>query len=380
MRTAFGLFGTLLLLPMMFVLSASPVRGQDKDKDKDKKDDNRQTEEVALTTCDGLRLAGTWYPASKGRQADCVIMVHNYGKEFDSRKGAFPSLAKDLQDAGFSVLTFDLRGHGRSTRAATVFDPKLFTDLNLFPWNRNVSGIPTPQKALTMKSINVSQFNTNYFPYMINDIVAARRFLDERNDAGQCNAGAVHVIADRESGSLAMAWLHGEYLRNGINALQLGGVNPKHVAGTDIMSATFLSYRPTQKAGQITKHLEKEKPLFENIGFVRESVREKVSMAFVYGDGDEKAKAASRAVFTGFGIPAGAKEDKDRGKYLVEVEKGSTLAGIDLLDQTRVPGVDKKIIEFIKATTKKNITGNAWKQRNPGTYDPQSFPFASYMK
>ena len=85
-------------------------------------------------------------------------------------------------------------------------------------------------------------------------------------------------------------------------------------------------------------------------------------------------------MFTGFTIPTGAKEDKDRGKYLVEVEKGSTLAGIDLLDQTKVQGVDKKVVEFIKATTKKNITGNAWKQRNPGTYEPMSFPFTIYLR
>jgi len=373
------MFGGLLLLPIALLMSqAASVRGQDKDKDKDKKDDNRQIEEVALSTCDGLRLSGNWYPSSKGRQADCVIMVHNYGKDFSSSKGAFPALAKDLQDAGFSVLTFDLRGHGRSTKAATVFDAKLFNNFNLFPQNKFVAGLP--RNPIMMKSINVTQFGAGYFPYMINDIVAARRFLDERNDAGQCNAGAVHIIADRESGGLAMAWLNGEYLRNGINALQLGAIDPKHVAGTDMMSATFLSYRPTARATQILNNIQKERAIYESTGNIRESVREKVSMAFVYGDGDEKAKAASRAVFTGFTIPGTAKEDKDRGKYLVEVAKGQSLAGVDLLDPTKDLGVEKKVVEFIKATTKKNITGNAWKQRNPGTYEPNSFPFLLYLK
>lgn len=58
-----------------------------------------------------LRLRGWWLPASDSRAT--VIRVHGV----DSNRGSLLGLSVALIRAGFSVLVFDLRGHGESDQA-----------------------------------------------------------------------------------------------------------------------------------------------------------------------------------------------------------------------------------------------------------------------
>lgn len=58
-----------------------------------------------------LRLRGWWLPAPEPRGA--VIRVHG----LDGNRSALLGLSAALTRAGFSVLAFDLRGHGESDRA-----------------------------------------------------------------------------------------------------------------------------------------------------------------------------------------------------------------------------------------------------------------------
>jgi pimeloyl-ACP methyl ester carboxylesterase len=58
---------------------------------------------------DGTRLSGWMMPAEADR---AVILVH--GTDSDAWSGAAPDLARAYRSAGFSVLLFDLRAHGRS--------------------------------------------------------------------------------------------------------------------------------------------------------------------------------------------------------------------------------------------------------------------------
>src|SRR3954470_19973269 len=70
---------------------------------------------VPITTADGVELDGTYFRSPKaGRDAPCVMLVHRYGS--DRSKTDWINLALALQQAGYAVLTFDLRGHGASTQ------------------------------------------------------------------------------------------------------------------------------------------------------------------------------------------------------------------------------------------------------------------------
>lgn len=64
---------------------------------------------VSLTAPDGTPLAGMLYETSS-RPAPAVVLVHMLGRSKDE----WIDLADRLQDAGATVLAFDLRGHGGS--------------------------------------------------------------------------------------------------------------------------------------------------------------------------------------------------------------------------------------------------------------------------
>jgi len=61
------------------------------------------------STTDGTPLSG-WLLSSSDRRA--IVLVH--GVDSHGWDGSHPDLARAYTSAGFSVLTFDLRGHGRS--------------------------------------------------------------------------------------------------------------------------------------------------------------------------------------------------------------------------------------------------------------------------
>lgn len=62
--------------------------------------------EVALRTEDGVKIAGTYYPAS----GEGVVLLHMLGSD----KEAWTPFAQKLQKADYAVLAIDLRGHGDS--------------------------------------------------------------------------------------------------------------------------------------------------------------------------------------------------------------------------------------------------------------------------
>ncbi|MDT8324769.1 MAG: alpha/beta fold hydrolase [Bacteroidota bacterium] len=67
-------------------------------------------EDVRFPTSDGIVIAGTLYPA--GKQAPAVLCLH----QWRSDRSSFTALAGQLQAAGITVLTIDMRGYGGSTK------------------------------------------------------------------------------------------------------------------------------------------------------------------------------------------------------------------------------------------------------------------------
>ena len=72
--------------------------------------------EVSLTAADGVRLAARLRPVDTPRGA--VVVAHGMSGSMDD--DALTSTADALERAGFAVVTYDARGHGRSTGSCTL--------------------------------------------------------------------------------------------------------------------------------------------------------------------------------------------------------------------------------------------------------------------
>ena len=141
----------------------------------------------------GLRIH---YRLEGKANAPVVMFLHKLGS--DRTKGDWDALALKLQERNYAVLSFDFRGHGQSK---TILEPEKFWSYSM---NTQYLNIRDRKKRV----LNYADFQTKYLPCLVNDIVAARYDLDNRNDSGQCNTSNIIVIgAGKHRGQTALAAL-----------------------------------------------------------------------------------------------------------------------------------------------------------------------------
>lgn len=133
---------------------------------------------VALRTPDGVMLQATYFAGPKGKQTPAVILLHGE----TGTRGSYGDLALRLQAAGCSVLAADLRGFGGSTT----------TD-----GGRRLDGSRLAQAEYA-----------NMIRY---DLEALRRFLIERNNAGELNLSKLGVLAAGMSAPVALNWTYQDW-------------------------------------------------------------------------------------------------------------------------------------------------------------------------
>jgi pimeloyl-ACP methyl ester carboxylesterase len=292
-------------------------------------DPNRQR--VPITTADGVELDGTYFRSpGAGRDAPCVMLVHKYAS--DRSKTDWIALASALQEAGFAVLTFDLRGHGGSTQLS---NPQTFWNV---PFNRNGIRGGSPKHT----SINSSNFKPSYFPFLVNDLAAARRFLEQKNDAQELNVHSLTIIGAQEGAALGFLFMAAEYGRTyriGQTALQSYGT--EFNAGTDFASGVWLSL--TMRPG-----LPPGAPNFDMTSWIRSHplMREKTPMCFIYGEKDSRARADAESVHRQLQAPITGRPEKHKQDNLHPI-KGTDLAGPALLGQPALT-VNQYIIGYVK--------------------------------
>jgi pimeloyl-ACP methyl ester carboxylesterase len=281
---------------------------------KDKAVKDYYKERVPIPTADGVDLDGTFYRpkgANPGTNAPCVMLIHRYNS--DRTKGEWNALAEKLQDKGFAVLAFDLRGHGNSTQ---ISQPSVFWSQ---PWNRN--GISRASERRT--SIAAADFHRAYFPMLVNDLVAARRFLDTKHDARECNAGSLYVVGAQEGAALGLLWLAYEADRKVPATIGVFGVPASYraaiddVAGCCWLGATI---RPQNINFNVTDWLNRFP-----------AIREKVPMCFFYGEDNRADAETARNLYDHV-----TRKVSGRDKHKLDVKfplPKTRLAGQDLLTQ-----------------------------------------------
>jgi dienelactone hydrolase len=165
-------------------------------------------EAVTLTTGDGAKLAARYFPTEKGAKAPAVIVLDDLGDE--TRPAMCDDVAKQLAKEGCAVLCFDFRGCGRSRDV----EPEFWDN----PTNRQmVKGYKADEPPET---IRFADFKPGYLPALVNDVAAARAYLERRNDARDCNAGQLYVIGFGRGATLGQLWIASEWSRYRVTGAQ----------------------------------------------------------------------------------------------------------------------------------------------------------------
>jgi hypothetical protein len=225
-------------------------------------------EKVHFHSVDHLQLAGTLYHGWKGKRGMTVLMLHDLGSNRSSP--GWKRLAQALQAEGHTVLTFDFRGHGDSKKVTPQFWK--------YPVNKSlptcVSFLPAENQP---KSLEVADLPFEYRPWLIEDIAAARTYLDLRHDepSGPVNTFNLVVIGAGQAAALGSLWLASEGYR--YNASEMGNqILVKWPEKLSVLQAVWIGMADPLKLSPFGIHnwLEgaHEKPL--------------VPITFIYGEED----------------------------------------------------------------------------------------------
>ena len=310
---------TFLLLGLAALTAAllpgGLARGQEKKKDADTKD-------VSFKTFDGAELKGTLYPNASGKRDAVVLLLH----DFDSKKGGssqkdkLPELAKALQEDGYVVLSFDFRGFGESKNV----DKSKFWK---YPHNRYIKG------AVRMpESIEYNNFMRGYYPYLVNDIAAAKAYLDRLNDQKICNSSSLIVIGAGQAAALGSLWMFNETKRRKDKNSGSGGLMPivlDDPESKDLACGFWLTISPT-----IEGRSARLQSWLYDVG-----QRNKVPMGFMLGKNDTRNDNLVS------GVVKSIRNGKTKVKVGVARIAGTNLVGARLLEKNL--GTEKLIRKFL---------------------------------
>jgi hypothetical protein len=315
-----------------------------------------EPERVKFLTFDQVEINGTFFPGSKGNKSPCALMLHALGG--DSQQEGWEALAKKLSEKGYAVLAFDFRGHGESTSVGPAF------------WTLNRTNSSLRSSGGRQKDrISFKDFTSLYnLASPVNDIVAAKRYLDQRNDSGDCNSSNVVVVGAESGGVLGAMWVYDQWLRPhiqiGFGNIQASGEAPRE--GQDILCAVYLSILPDLSVGNKKYRV----PLDT---WMRTPVRDKVPMLFLYGKEDSRSANYAKHLYSS--VLHGDKLKIDTYEKPIEETK---LAGRELLGKASLKTdeiIDKYLTKVIE--TKRQ---NTWVRKDAERTKLMPFYVEKYLR
>jgi pimeloyl-ACP methyl ester carboxylesterase len=135
-----------------------------------------EPEDLTLETKDGVALRCTWYPGAGKKDTIPIMLIHGW----EGQRSEYHSLASGLQELGHAVIVPDLRGHGQSM---TRDLPNGDTD-----------------------TLDPEKFRTRELESMVWDLEACKKFLREKNNAGECNINSLCLVGSEFGCIVALRW------------------------------------------------------------------------------------------------------------------------------------------------------------------------------
>ncbi len=230
-----------------------------------------------------------------------------------------------MQTDGFSVLKFDFRGFGNSTSVTSQFWKESY--------NKNVRGALKAKPPSTITHKDFDHIAGEYYPYLVNDVAAAKAYLDRRNDAGQANTSSLIVIGAGEGATVGALWMASEWHRQRVNG-QVGALLPTKLnleepEGRDEAAAVWLGLSPRLGGREI--------PALRN-WLAEMAGTNKVAMGFIYGDQDEASASSAKRDLAAIAGRIGKENGVAEAAAVALMAKKSV--GQFVLEKSKVTGSD----------------------------------------
>jgi len=206
-----ALAGTVLVLSPRVVAGQA---NQPKADDEKKIPPPEEVPDLITPDPDGLKLAATYFPGTKGKDTVPILLLHGLG---GSGKD-YADLALYLQSLGHAVLVPDLRGHGASRK----------------------------RKGSTIE-LDASRMSAGEFTNIVLfDLPTLKNFLIEKNNAGALNIEKLVVVGADMGASAAAAWAYADWARPPVGHKK---------QGQDVKAVVLISPEKSTPGLPITKPL-----------------------------------------------------------------------------------------------------------------------------
>ena len=200
-------------------------------------------EPLSLETSDGVVIKATYYPGTEKKNTVPVILIHGFG----GSKSEYHAFALYLQSLGHASIAPDLRGHGQST-------------VQKFPNGSTVT-------------LDADKLKRDDLEAMARDVEACKKFLLEKNNAGDLNIELLTVIGADFGTIIATRWAAADWSVRDL---------PAYKQGRDVKALVLLSPMTAFKAVTIRE------------AFTVPAVQSQLSIMFVAGAKDSKSTTEAK--------------------------------------------------------------------------------------
>jgi len=237
-----------------------------------------------LETKDGVGIRVTWFPGYLKKDSVPIIMVHGFG----GQRGEYEPFAKALQGQGHSIIVPDLRGHGQS----------------------KTQKLPNNET----RTLEADKLRPADMEAMLLDLEACKKFLMDKNNAGECNIEMLCVVGAEFGSILALRWAAADWSIPDL---------PAYKQGRDVKAIVLLSPLQAQKGLSIKDALSVP------------AVLSKLSVMIVAGKEDAKGTSEAKRLFASFQAhhpkPPTDKDKQEKEQDLFLIQPNTKVAGTKLL-------------------------------------------------
>ncbi len=284
-------------------------------------------ENVVLQTSDRVKLSVTYFapPTEEGKSAEAIpiILLH----EWEGNRKQLLNYAAYLQKQGYAVIVPDLRGHGGSTGLAG-----------------------------STVSIDAKKFRKQQVASVQKDIERCKKFLVQRNNAGEVNINLLSMVAVGQTSVLAMQWVLNDWFA--YPPVNADGIKQ----GRDIKALVLIS--PQKKLNGISLMGNMKHSLYTGAGGVA------MPMMIVWAEEDDLAAKDAKSMFESLEkVRPDLSEIKDPRKrddlttlYGVPV-KAKSYTGATMMSKPVVQGLWPYTNKFFQLKVGANRESFPWKTR-----------------